>query len=437
MYGCQCPKRFYLHKFKRDVRNPEDEIQTSIFASGTDIGVLAQGLFPGGVNAEPPDPFSFHISVDKTKKLIEAGCQTIYEAAFIFEGVLCAIDMLVKQNGHWYGYEVKGSTKVKEPFVLDASLQHFVITNSGLPLADISIIHLNNQYVRIGDIDVQQLFKVESVRNAALENERFINDKIAELKILLRNNQQPIVPTGDHCFNPYECSFTGYCGAEVIREPSTLPRNVDRDAIREFLDQWEFPLSFFDFETIMPGVPEFDHSRPYQQIPFQYSIHKIRDLDSSIEHFEFLGDGITDPRVPLVQKLLSDLGTEGSIVVWNKTFEITRLRELARDFPQFADDIFAVTERIVDLMVPFRRKLYYIPEFNESASLKAVLPALIPELSYEALEIQDGGTASLVYSQLKELSPEEQMLQRNHLLAYCGLDTLAMVEIYKILLGVL
>lgn len=437
MYGCQCSKRLYFHKFRADLRNPEDEEQTSIFAAGTNVGLLAQGLFPGGVNAEPPDAFSYHIAVAKTKELIEAGQEVIYEAAFNYDGVLCAIDILVKENGKWYAFEVKGSTKVKEPFILDASLQHFVISNSGVPLEDISIIHINNQYVRIGELNIPGLFTKQTIKEQVLANSEFVAGKIAELKTLLREKKEPTIEAGDHCYKPYECDFTGHCWASFQPEPSTIPQNIDTVAIQDFLDEWEYPLYFFDFETIMPAVPEFDHSRPYQQIPFQYSLHKQAAPGGAIEHTEFLGDGITDPREAMLRSLLKEFGDEGSIIVWNKSFEMTRLRELARDFPQFADKIAGILDRIVDLMIPFRRRWYYLPAFNESASLKSVLPVLIPELSYQDLEIQEGGLASLIYSQLKLHEPEVQYQHRQHLLDYCRRDTLAMVEIYRHLRNIL
>ncbi len=431
MYGCQCPKRLYMHKFQSDFRNPEEEAQTSIFAAGTNIGLLARELYPGGVSAEPPDPFSFHISVEKTAKLIEQQQSVIYEAAFNFEGVLCAIDILVNEGGKWHAFEVKGSTKVKEPFILDASLQHYVISNCGLPLEDISIVFLNNQYARIGELELQKLFSRQSIKNEVIGNRDFVHEKIAELKLLLKEKKEPVIDIGAHCYKPYECDFTGHCWANFEPEASTSEKYIDRESISTVLNEWEYPLYFFDFETIMPAVPEFDFSRPYQQIPFQYSLHKQRTEESEINHVEFLGDGTTDPREALIISLLKELGDHGSIVVWNKTFEVTRLREIARDFPKYAQAIELLLERIVDLMVPFRKKWYYLPEFNNSYSLKAVLPILVPDLSYGNLEIQEGGMASLIYAQLKHHEPEVQKQHREHLLAYCKLDTLAMVKIYR------
>jgi len=431
MYGCQCPKRLYLHKFKPELRNPEDEQQESVFATGTDVGLLARELFPNGVSAEPPNAFSYHIAVEKTAKYISQQHSVIYEAAFNFEGVMCAIDILVKKKNKWYAFEVKGSTKVKEPFVLDASLQHYVISNSGLPLEDISIVYLNNQYVRQGKLEIKKLFANESILEQVVDNKDFIEQKISELKLLLKEKKEPVIEVGKQCYKPYECDFINHCWANVADESSAGEKYINKKSIREFLAEWKYPYLFFDFETIMPAVPEYNLSRPYQQIPFQYSVHIQKSKNEEPEHHEFLGDGISDPREELIKDMLNKLGKKGSIIVWNKSFEISRLKELARDFPKYAKVINSLINRIVDLIIPFRSGWYSLPEFNGSASLKSVLPAMIPELSYGDLEIQEGGTASLVYYELRNQTLKIQELHRKNLLDYCKLDTLAMVKIWE------
>ena len=431
MYGCQCPKRLYFHKFKSELRNPDDEEQESIFSTGTDIGLLARDLFPGGVSAEPPNAFSYHIAVEKTARFIEQQQQVIYEAAFNFEGVLCVIDILIKKKNKWYAFEVKGSTKVKDPFVMDASLQHYVIVNSGLPLCDISIVHLNNQYIRMGKLDIQLLFASKSILEEVLGNKDFIEQKISELKGMLSEKKEPVIDVGDHCYIPYECDFTNHCWENVSKVVSVGKKNIDKESIREFVDELEYPLYFFDFETIMPAIPEFDNSRSFQQIPFQYSLHIQKTTNGDLEHQEYLGNGIDDPREELIKDLLSKIGKKGSIIVWHQSFEISRLKELARDFPKYEKELISLIDRVEDLIVAFRKGWYSLPEFNGSASLKSVLPAMIPELSYDDLEIQEGGTASLVYYQLRNQTPEIQAQQRNHLLEYCKLDTLAMVKIWE------
>ena len=432
-YGVQCPKRLYLHKFRPELRNPEDESQQAIFSSGTNVGLLAQGLFSGGVNAEPPDAFSYHLSVAKTKQLIEEGAEVIFEACFQHNAVLCAIDILVKEKNKWYAYEVKGTTKVKEPHIMDAALQYHVIINSGIQLEDIFIVHLNNQYVRRGALDLEELFTKASIHEQVKEQQKFISTKIEELKKLVADKVEPVVEVGDHCFKPYDCDFTEHCWKDVELEESKSDREqyINKEYLSEFIGGLQYPLFYFDFETIMPAVPEFNESRPYQQIPTQYSLHIQKTKDSELLHSDFLGDGISDPREVLLKELIASLGNEGSIIVWNQTFEISRLKELARDFPQYEKQICDVIERVVDIMIIFRKKQYYLPEFNESYSIKNVLPVLVPELSYGDLSIQDGGSASLIYSELKNQTDEVRAQQRKDLLLYCKLDTLAMVKILE------
>ncbi len=432
-YGVQCPKRLYFHKFRPELRNPEDESQQAIFSSGTNVGLLAQGLFPGGVNAEPPDAFSYHLSVAKTKQFIEEGAKIIYEACFKYEGVLCAIDILVKNDNKWCAYEVKNTTKVKEPHIMDAALQYHVITNSGIQLEDVFIVHLNNKYVRRGEINVQELFTKSSIHEQVKEQQKFIESKIIELKKVVADKIEPVVEVGRHCDNPYPCDFTDYCWKNVAVEERKSSREeyINKEYLSEFIGGLQYPLFYLDFESVIFAVPEIQESRPYQQIPTQYSLHIQTTKDSELLHADFLGDGLTDPREVLIKELLASLGNEGSIIVWNQTFEISRLKELARDFPQYEKQIFDVIERVVDLMVPFRKKEYYHPEFNESYSIKKVLPVLVPMLSYSALEIQDGCIASLIYSELKNQTEEKRDEQRKNLLEYCKLDTLAMVKILE------
>ncbi len=432
MYGCQCPLRLYMHKFKPELRNPEDEEQANIFALGTNIGLLAQGVFPGGINAEPPDSFSYHISVAKTQQLIKEGAKIIYEAAFNYNGIMCAIDILIKENGKWYAYEVKNSTKVKLEHLMDAALQYFVITKSGLALEDFFITNLDNTYVKRGDIDLKKLFKHISVLETIQDKQNFIEKKVDELKAMLAAKKQPVIAPGDHCFSPYDCNFTEHCWKDVVEETVDYGKiEINKTAIKEFINELKYPLFYFDFETVSYPVPEFDESRPYQAVPFQYSLHVQRKKDAELEHLAFLGDGENDPREALIKELLGHLKSKGTILVWYKPFETTRLKELARDFPAYAEELNDLQNRIIDLMVPFKKQYYTHPGFEGSASIKNVLPVLVPDLSYGDLDVQDGMTASNMYGSLKNESPKIQKQHRKALLAYCHLDTLAMLKILK------
>lgn len=434
MYGCQCPLRLYYHKFRDDLRNQETEEQQAIFTSGTNVGLLAQGFFPGGIDVSPPDAFSYHISVARTQELIKAGQKIIYEAAFNYDGILCAVDILISRNGKWYAYEVKGTLKPKEPHKMDASLQYYVLTNAGIALEDFFILNLNKAYTRRGELDIQKLFKPTSVLKEVLLKQKFIKNKAAELKELLRVKIEPVIEPGDHCFDPYDCDFTDHCRKDIPEEVDNTDygkEEKNKKAIDAFVNALEYPLYFFDFETVMPAIPLFDESHPFQQLPFQFSLHIQKTPGAEPEHVEYLGDGLNDPRENLIKELLKHSGNKGSILVWYQTFEIQRLEELARDFPKYAAEINKFINRIVDLIVPFRKKFYKHPGFKGSASLKDVMPVIVPELSYSGLNIQEGTAASMAYATLRDQPNEIQKQLREGLLAYCKLDTLAMVEILK------
>ncbi|MEQ1588563.1 MAG: DUF2779 domain-containing protein, partial [Cyclobacteriaceae bacterium] len=474
MYGCQCPKRLFLHKHKPSLRNPADEKQQAILDAGTSVGELARKLFNYGIDVTPPDFYSYHLAVKKTQALIARGETILYEATFQYEGVLCALDILVQNGTQWYAFEVKSTTRVKPQHIQDAALQYYVLKNSGLPISEISIIYLYNNYVRQGALDIKQLFSTESVLEEVLEQQETIAQKVAELKAMLSSGTEPIIDIGPHCVAPYPCDFMNYCWAHVPTENSVfeLARSagwklyaegyhqldqipddyelnttaslqlaqhrsgavhMDREALQQFLVTLTYPLYFLDFETMMPGIPEFDHSRPYQQIPFQFSLHVQHEPGGTLEHYEFLGDGLHDPRKEFTEALLLHLGNKGSIVCYNMSFEKSRLNELAELFPEQAPKLDNLSTRIVDLMIPFRKQWYYHPDFKGSYSIKAVLPVLVQELRYDELDIQEGSMASLVYSQLKHQDAVTATIQRQALREYCKLDTLAMVKIVEVL----
>ncbi|MBL7871747.1 MAG: DUF2779 domain-containing protein [Cyclobacteriaceae bacterium] len=477
MYGCQCPKRLYLHKHSRDLRNPDDEQQQAIFDRGTNIGELARQLFKYGVDASPPDNYSYHLAVAKTTALIARDVPIIYEAAFQYEGILCAVDILVKQGKHWYAFEVKSTLSVKEQHVQDAALQYYVMINCGLPLQDISIIYLDREYVRKGALDIKQLFTTTSVLTEVLDQQRVISNKVKVLKNVLTQPEPPAIAIGPHCFAPYGCDFSNHCWAHMPTENSVFEFNattawklfdagyhhldqipadyklppkatlqltqarsgqvyIDAESIWQFLQPITYPLYFFDFETIMPGIPEFDTCTPYQQIPFQFSLHIKQHATAELEHIDFLGDGITDPRPDLLEAMLTHLGNTGSIICYNMNFEKGRITDLAKTYPAAATHLHALNPRVVDLMAPFQKQWYYHPEFHGRYSIKAVLPVLVPELRYDQLEIPNGSLASLVYANLKHQDAITSTLQRQALREYCKLDTLAMVKLYEVLKAV-
>ena len=473
--GTQCPKRLWLYKKRPDLRAELSESQQLIFEKGTDVGLLARELFPGGKDATPSDYRHFDEAFQMTADWVASGAAVIYEAAFVHNGVMAALDILVRKRGRWYGYEVKSSTEIKDYQVQDAAVQYYVIQGAGVELQDFSIIHINNAYTREGELDLDQLFTIQSVKKEILALQEEIPAKVDAFKTLLRSRREPNIEIGTHCSDPYPCEFMDYCWSHIpdvsvfslsnmratkkfelyaqgIIEFHQLPDGYsltaaqqlqvrcwqkDRlhtkpDKIRGWFKLLTWPLYFMDFETFMPAVPLYQQSRPFQHIPFQFSVHVQATPRSGLKHLDYLGEPETDPRPAFINQLLAALGDKGSILVYNKAFEITRLRELQTLYPRLKKPIEQVISRITDLMEPFQQKWYYHPAMNGSYSIKQVLPALVPELSYKDLEIGEGGTAMTAFEGLLKISNlSEREKVRNALLEYCKLDTLAMVFILE------
>lgn len=433
MYGCQCPKRLWLHKYRPDLRDEMDETQQAIFQRGTDVGKLAEELFPGGVDARPKDTFSYQQSVADTARYIAAGKKVIYEAAFQYEGLLCAVDILVQTGGQWYAYEVKSTTKVKPEQLPDAAFQYYVITHAGLQLKDFSIVHLNNTYIRKGALDTKQLFTPESVLAPVLELQVYINTQATLLKEILQNKtDMPAIEVGDQCNKPYPCDFQGFCFEGIEEEePDYGEPYINKESIAAFLDQLEYPVYHMDFESWMTAVPEFDGHWPYRQVCFQYSVHVQDSPGAEPIQYAYLAENVGTLTEEFIKNLQQVLGTEGTVLVYNKSFEATRLKELAREYPQYEEAVDNILDRMVDLMAPFR-KHYRLPEMQGSYSIKQVLPALVPELTYDDLVIGNGGDASAAFFNLRDETDTEKIkATREALLEYCGLDTLAMVRILE------
>lgn len=432
MRGMQCPKSLWLHKHKPELRDEMTEQQAAIFQSGTDIGLLARQLFDAGIDAAPPTPYEYQKSVADTAKYIRKGVNIIYEAAFQYEGVLAAIDILVKKKDKWYAFEVKGTTGVKDQHKLDAALQYYVITGTGLPLADISIIHLNNKYIRQGELDIQQLFTATSVRKEVKQLQKSIHEKAVELKGIAGQKLMPDIKPDDHCFVPYDCDFYGFCSKGLPEE--TLPPEeeyINRPYIKEFLAGLNYPLNFLDFETWMTAVPGQDGHWPFRQVPFQYSLHIQHKKNADMQHRYYLAEGPHTPHQHFAESLVQSIEKKGTVLVYNKTFENTILNHLKAEFGHLADSIEQIQGRMVDLMTPFRKN-YRLPAMQGSYSIKYVLPALVPELSYNNLTIGNGGDASAAFYNLKHMESEkEKQAIRKALLEYCGLDTMAMVRIVE------
>jgi len=437
--GVNCHKSLWLYVHKKD-EQIYSEATMAVFARGTCVGELAQQYFPGGKMAVLEN-YPGYASAQRTQEFIMNGEETIYEATFIYNDTLVAVDILHKENGQWYLYEVKSTNGTKPQHIKDVAVQYYVVTGCGIPLADAYVMHFDNEYVRRGNIEVKKLFKADSILEEVKNLQDEVRTTIPVLAEML-NGKEPEIAMGNQCESPYPCDFCDYCTrlapppAELEPvELSSVPE-VNVDEVRKYVESIQYPIAHLDFETIMPGVPMFDESRPYQQLPFQYSLHVQDSIDSEIRHYHYLAEsnpGI-DPRIGLIEQMIEQTKDAKTIFVYYLPFERGRICEMMRDFPQYSSALQSIVDKLVDLIIPFKRKYYRTETMEGSSSIKKVLPALCPELSYNDLEISEGMTASNSFLDLYYCTDEEVIAKtRNDLLAYCHLDTLAMVKILEIL----
>ena len=412
---------------------PVSPAQQAVFDTGTEVGLLAQSLFPGGIDLRPDSARDFRDSLARTAAAIQNGATVLCEPAFVHDDVLAALDIMSRHGDSWHALEVKSTGSVKPQHIEDAALQYHVLSSSGVALHDISIVHLNTRYVRQGALDMAELFRVTSVHQDVRGGIEGIAKRIAALKVIVQSTDEPIVEIGKHCTTPYACAFQPHCWQHVAPEVRG-PRHVDGEALRRFLGEVQYPLYFLDFETINSAIPLFDGTRPYAQVPFQFSVHRQEAPGAPVTHSAFLADGQGDPRADFVEALLNVIGPEGDIIAYIYPFESTRLRELGELFPARRDALEGLRARGKDLLVPFRKGWYYEPTMGMSNSIKSVLPALVPDLTYDGMAITNGEAASRHFVQLLHgrFTGDVQAL-RADLLAYCELDTLAMVRILAVL----
>ncbi|MBT8327098.1 MAG: DUF2779 domain-containing protein, partial [Bacteroidia bacterium] len=359
--GVQCHKSLWLHKHQPQLREISDDLQ-AVFDTGTQVGLLAQQKFPGGTDASEGHEWPNFECADTTKYLLGIGQKVIYEATFVHNKVLVAVDILVKNElGSWDAYEVKSTNSLKSPHIMDCAIQFHVITSYSLDIRSFSVMHFNKKYVRQGELDIKQLFTSTDITEEVLELQEELPEVIDELEAIQQQETCPELAIGSHCDEPYECDFKAYCWKHIPEYSVfdlTNPRNRDwelyekgilkikdipvdyamgekhriqhlaeitgkshivKDEIDHFLSDLEYPIYYFDFETMMTAVPMYDNTRTYQQIPFQYSVHKQPSFGAECEHREFLpqvesGVKSPDPREELISHLVRDLGEKGSIV---------------------------------------------------------------------------------------------------------------------------
>jgi hypothetical protein len=472
--GVQCLKRLYLGVYSPELAMQRDESGQSIIEQGLEVGLLARRMFPAGVTIESRDRDQ---AIRATRELLaNPEITAIFEGAFAHEDVFVRVDILQRdQDCRWRLIEVKSTTSVKDHHLADVAIQHKIVTDSGIDLAASCLSHVNRNYIYQGGlIDVHEFFKIIDLTHQIQELQPELIVQLRSGLHVLAMPEPPQIAAGPQCTDPYTCEFFDHCNDPVPDDHiSRLPRihastvaklvalNVQSihdipetyelterlrractsvqtgkawygPELQEELGRLKFPLYFADFETVNPAIPRFAGMRPYDQIPFQWSLHVQREPGAALEHFEFLANDTSDPRLAFISTLCDALGDSGSIVVYSQQFESQRLSELAACLPEFEGRIKTIQDRLCDLLRIVRDHIYH-PKFGGSFSLKSVLPALVPEMTYAGMEVADGQAAGLAWESLVHggLDRDEHDRIRKALLDYCGQDTLGMVGIVE------
>ena len=474
MAGVQCLKRLYWQVHEPELGGVPDAAAVAIMEQGREVGKLARQLFAGGVEVPFCDPEQ---AIRITRELIaNPDVPAIFEAAFENGGVFVRVDILHRRrDGRWRLIEVKSTADLKEQHLDDVAIQYRVVSRSGLDLASACLAHVNRNYVfQGGSIDVWRFFKIKNLTQRVGRLLRKLTFLLrSELRVLVMP-KAPDIPAGPHCTNPVTCEFFDRCnptrpddhigylprlhasaaeeleelGVESISDiPDDFPLSErQRRActavqtgnpwfgaeLGKELESLKYPIYFMDFESVNPAIPRFSGIRPFDQLPFQWSVHVRREPHAEIEHHEFLATDDGDPRHGFISSLCNALGESGSIVVYSQQFESQRLSELASWLPEFAERIKAIQCRLWDLLPVVRDHVYH-PAFAGSYSLKAVLPALVPQLTYEGMAVANGQDAGVAWESLVRggLDQSERGRTRMALLEYCRQDTLALVKLVE------
>jgi hypothetical protein len=441
------------------------------FKWGKQVGELARQLFPGGKLIGHDK--ELHLAVRETQALLEGSLDVpLFEATFEHDKILVRADVFIKGSNGSRLIEVKASSGVEEHHLNDCAIQTWVIENAGYPLDRIEIAHVDTSFVYQGDGNYDGLIKYEDRTDAVRGRLPQVPAWIEKARQALANGM-PKKIVGPHCRDPYECAFLDYCTPNTAYPVTKLPRpskftyalleqgigdirqipdgtltNPTHELIRrltiagetkldpeaaEHLRELPYPRYYLDFETIGLPIPIWAGTRPYESVPFQWSCH-IEQADGELDHAEFLDPNGDPPMRLLAESLLAKLGKSGPIFMYTN-YEKGVIKQLAKRFPDLAEDLERLVNRLVDLH-PLTLKYYYDPEMKGSWSIKAVLPTISRELDYGRLgEVQDGLAASSTY--LKCIGPETPVNKKNKLIddlkKYCKLDTYGMVRLVGLL----
>jgi hypothetical protein len=435
LHGLQCPKLLWCDYNAKHLFPEVDAALQAIFDQGHEVGALAKKMFPNGIEIDC-DPSDFEQAIRLTKEALSSR-RPVFEAAVSATGGYARADVLNPVgNSEWDIIEVKSTTDLKDVHISDLAFQAWLFTKAGVKIRRCFLCHINRDFVRQGEIDPQKFFTLRDVTAQVAETSRVLEEQVGEMSKVIRSAKCPDIQIGKQCDNPYTCLLHDHCWSflppqnvldlyddkkgrgwdllkrgilrladipdryalsakQQIQRATALSGkpHIQKTEIEAFLAGLKYPLHLLDFETFGTAIPLFDGVRPYQQVPFQFSLHIVRKLGSKPEHRKFLAEGRNDPRREFMRQLLTAVEPLGSVVVYNAAFEKGRLRECAEFLPEYQDWVAELESRILDLLIPFRVFNYYHPDQGGSASIKSVLPSLTGR-SYQGLEIQEGDEAS-------------------------------------------
>lgn len=466
--GLQCPRYLWILFHQPSSIPPVDPTTQYIFDQGHLVGELAQRIFPDGISV-PTDNFVRNIR--ETERLLEQR-KPLFEAGISTESLFSRVDILNPIDEKWDLIEVKSTTSVKDIHIHDVSFQKLCCEKFGLTIQKCFLMHISNEYVRKGEIEPAQLFTMQNITDEVEDASRGILDRVDNMFDVISSERCPEEIIGKQCGTPYDCPLIDECWSFLpadnifnlyyggkkstdlfengILSIGDIPDNfelnakqqiqkdciisgqpyVDTEGINDFLSTLQYPMYYLDFETFNSAIPMFENTRPFQNIPFQFSLHTVTSEGTQPKHFSFLANGRADSRPALLSELKKVLGDKGSIVAYNASFEKDGLKKLGEAFPKYKGWVEGILNRVVDLLVPFRSFHYYHPAQKGSASLKNVLPSLTSK-SYEGMSIDNGGNASLAFQQITygDVSEEERDSVRKDLEEYCCQDTEGMIWI--------
>ncbi|MBN2793207.1 MAG: DUF2779 domain-containing protein, partial [Desulfuromonadales bacterium] len=377
--GLQCPKALWLTRHPPAFEFPPQPELEAKFRAGSEVGQLAQQLVPAGIEV-PYEGLSIPAQIARTRELIDSGAVVIYEASFSFSAIFVKVDILVREGDAWQIHEVKMGTSVKEVNLDDVAVQQYVLNGCGLKVSRSFLVHIDNSYVRQGGIEVEKLFHSEDISARVAARQQSMPEIVMELREMLKQHNEPDIDIGPWCTDPYECDFIPWCWRHIpensifdlrgngVKKFDLYRRGIlhfadipldelnekqrqqveatlqQKDSfnpagIQTFLDSLWYPLCHLDFETFSSPIPKFPGTRPYQQVPFQFSLHLQAKEGAEARHCEYLAGPESDPRRELCEQLLAAIPADACVLTYNQSFEKGVLRELAVRFPDLADEI--------------------------------------------------------------------------------------------------